>query len=105
MNESYVEPNYFELNSVKHQTKKTNDLLNSVSARFGCAIHWLGRGRHGIINRKNVVPMDFIFFQFHGNQYANYLTLKCLDATVLYEVKTAFSKDFVSDVQIRKGLL
>ena len=95
---------YGVLVSVRHQTGKTNDLLNSITATFGVEILWHQEtGFHEIF--LSSLDDSHILFKLRGNKYANYLELYCEDLKLLRELKAAFPGDFKAEVRREEGLL
>jgi hypothetical protein len=107
--ESSEFPKYGVLFSVRNKAKKTNDLLNSISIKFGRSILWRQHfgagGKDYSSNRILRNDADPIWFKLQGNKFANSLELSCKDIAVLLAVKQAFPEDFTSEVQIKAGLL
>ena len=92
---------YGYLRSVRHQAKKTNDLINKIAANFGISIQW---GRH--FNYIVRAPDEYvIWFRRRGNKYADWLELTSYDFDVLRRIKDVFMKDFKADVEIKEGEL
>ena len=93
---------YGVLCSVRHQAKKTNDLLNALTARWGTKIVWHPRtGFHEIV----LADGSHILFRRRGNKYANYLELCSVDMNLLRFVKQVFPDDFKAEVIRKEGLL
>jgi len=93
---------YGILVSVRHQARKTNDLLNAVTARFGIGIVWHQEtGFHEI----QLLSGFHILFKLRGNKYANYLELFSEDIELLRFVKATFPEDFKTEVRREEGLL
>jgi hypothetical protein len=90
---------YGYLRSVRHQAKKTNDLINKIAANFGKRIEH-GRLFH-YIDRDGYV----IWFRRRGNKYADWLELLSYDVDVLRRIKQVFMKDFKADLEIKEGEL
>ena len=86
--------------SVRGRAKAMNDLLNAVSVRFGREIVRHPHGYGDFINRSPSAP---IYFRGHGNQYSFRWEFFCVDVDVLEEIKAAFPKSFISEVQIKEG--
>jgi hypothetical protein len=95
-------PKYGVLESVRHQSKKTNVLLNSISSKFGKGLVWSK-------NRLNYIDQgtgkNALYFKLHGNQYANFIEFLSFDIDALKAIKAAFSSDFAVDVRLEEGLL
>lgn len=98
----FILPKYGVLWSVRHQAKKTNDLINSISAKFGSSITWNSQTRFNYIDR---MGKSAVFFKLHGNKFANSLELLSSDMSVLQAIKQSFPSDFSGDVQVKEGLL
>lgn len=96
-------PKYGSLESARLKSQKAYDLVNSISARFGCSITWNSKTRFNFINRQS--GQKSLFFRFHSNKFVPYLEFLSEDIGVLQEIKQSFSGDFVSDVVVREGLL
>lgn len=95
-------PKYGVLESVRHQAKSTNDLINLVCARLGDSIAW--HRQDGYCNYIERRAKATLFFKLHGNQFANSVEFFSSDIEVLRLIKQAFPKDFSADVQIKEGL-
>jgi hypothetical protein len=95
-------PKYGVLESVRHQAKATNGLLNSISARFGKGIVW-SKSRVNYIERG--AGKNALYFKLHGNQYANFLEFLSFDVDRLAAIKAAFPNDFTADIRLEEGLL
>ena len=85
------------------KSQKAYDLVNSISARFGCSITWNSKTRFNCINRQP--GLKSIFFRFHSNKFVPYLEFLSEDVALLQEIKQSFPEDFVSDVLVKEGLL
>jgi len=96
-------PKYGSLESARLKSQKAYDLVNSISARFGCSITWNSKTRFNCINRRPGIKS--IFFKFHSNKFVPYLEFLSEDVAVLQEIKQSFPNDFVSDVLVKEGLL
>jgi hypothetical protein len=98
---------YGVLFSVRHHTRRTNELLNNIVARFAVKagrIEWDTFGRcHRIIidPDKDLI----VHFQKRGNKYANYLEMICKDLELLRQIKNAFASDFPRELKIEEGIL
>jgi len=95
-------PKYGVLVSVRHQAKRTNDLVNAIAAKFGDSVYWDKRTGFNYIERKG---MCTLFFKLHGNEFANYVEFLCSNIGVLREIKQSFPDDFTAEVDIKEGLL
>ena len=102
-NQPYSPPKYGSLELVRLKSKLAYDLVNQVSIKFGCSITWNSKTRFNCINR--APGQKSIFFRFHSNKYVPYLEFLSEDVAVLWEIKQSFQGDFVSDVQVKEGLL
>jgi hypothetical protein len=96
-------PKYGSLESARLKSQKAYDLVNSISARFGCSITWNSKTRFNCINRQP--GLKSIFFKFHSNKFVPYLEFLSEDIPVLQDIKQSFPDDFVSDVLVKEGLL
>ena len=94
---------YGVLFSVRHQARKTNELINSITTKFGIRIEWNDRTGWNIISVKQ--GEHALFFRRRGNKFANYLELLCSDIDLLSKVKDAFPDDFKADLKIEEGIL
>ena len=84
--------------SVRHQTKRTNDLLNAIVAKFGDTVR---RDEYvSMIDRKG---QHVIYFKLHGNKYSDWFELWSNDIDVMKEIHEAFPNDFTSEVQVKEG--
>lgn len=93
---------YGVLVSVRHQAKKTNGLINAIVAKFGDSVYWDKRTGFNYIERKG---MCTLFFELHGNTFANYVEFLCSNIDVLREIKQSFPDDFTAEVAIKEGWL
>jgi hypothetical protein len=91
------------LESARLKSQKAYDLVNSVSARFGCSITWNSKTRFNIINRQP--DQKVLFFRFHSNKFVPYLQFLSEDFELLRQIKKSFPDDFVGDVAVKEGLL
>ena len=98
-----VPSKYGSLESARLKSQKAYDLVNSISARFGCSITWNSKTRFNCINRQ--LGLKSIFFRFHSNKFVPYLEFLSEDVALLQEIKQSFPNDFVSDVIVKEGLL
>ena len=74
-------PKYGSLESSRLKSQKAYDLVNSISARFGCSITWNSKTRFNIINRQ---PGQMtLFFRFHSNKFVPYLEFLSEDLELL----------------------
>jgi hypothetical protein len=96
-------PKYGSLESARLKSQKAYDLVNSISARFGCSITWNSKTRFNCINRQP--GLKSIFFKFHSNKFAPIVEFLCEDVELLRQIKQRFPGDFVSDVLVKEGLL
>jgi hypothetical protein len=87
---------------VRHQTRKTYDLLNAIVAKFGDRITWTYRHRDDAIERNGKLD---IYFQFHGNKYANWIEFSSGDIVALRNIRQAFPEEFKGDVQEKEGVI
>ena len=92
---------YGYLRSIRHQAKKTMELLNAICAKFGTAINWSDNHYHDYIDTHGFI----IRFRRRGNKYADWLELTSFDIDLLREVKAAFPNDFKAEVVVKEGLL
>jgi hypothetical protein len=96
-------PKYGSLESARLKSQKAYDLVNSISARFGCSITWNSKTRFNSINR--LQGQKSLFFRFHSNKFVPYLEFLSEDLDLLRQIKQSFPDDFVSDVIVKEGLL
>jgi hypothetical protein len=96
-------PKYGSLESARLKSQKAYDLVNSISARFGCSITWNSKTRFNSINRQP--GQKVLFFRFHSNKFVPYLEFLSEDLELLRQIKQSFPDDFVSDVIVKEGLL
>jgi hypothetical protein len=86
---------------VRHQARETNDLLNAIAAKFGKSIVWTyAKSGHILLN-----DGSRLYFDFHGNRYADYLKFMHVDVAFLERVKYAFPDDFKAEIQREEALL
>lgn len=104
-NESgYTAPKYGTLEANRLQSQKAYDLINSVSARFGCSITWNSQARFNCIHRQD--GKKSLFFKFHGNKFAPIVEFLSEDIELLEQIKQSFPSLFeMHDVEIKEGLL
>jgi len=95
-------PEYGELHSVRHQAKKTNDLINQVTAQFGSRIEWHKRTGSHEIKRDRRSPL---YFSLRGNKWADWIQFLSHDINLLKAIKAAFPQDFPGAVITRQGAL
>jgi hypothetical protein len=98
-----VAPKYGSLESARLKSQKAYDLVNSISARFGCSITWDSKTRFNSINRQQ--GQKVLFFRFHSNKFVPYLEFLSEDLSLLTKIKQSFPNDFVGDVVVTEGLL
>jgi hypothetical protein len=98
-----TEAKFGSLESARLKSQKAYDLVNSISARFGCSITWNSKTRFNCINRQ--FGLKSLFFRFHSNKFVPYLEFLSEDVTVLQQIKQSFPDDFVSEVVVKEGLL
>ncbi len=101
-------PTYYVVQSVRHQSKKTNELLNQITAKVGCRLIWTYNWQGVIILKENqtiLTNSNSLFFQIHGNKYANYLELKYIHEKILKDIVALFPNDFQMNIIAKKGLL
>ena len=96
-------PKYGSLESARLKSQKAYDLVNLISARFGCSITWNSKTRFNSINR--LQGQKSLFFRFHSNKFVPYLEFLSEDLDLLGQIKQSFPDDFVSDVIVKEGLL
>lgn len=96
-----ADTNYGCLCSVRHQAKKTSDLINAICAKFGNSITWSLTGYHFIERPSKYV----IYFRRHGNKFADWVKFLSYDIDVLREIKQSFPNDFKGDVETKQGEL
>lgn len=92
---------YGYLRSIRHQAKKTMELLNAICSKFGTMIHWSDDHYHDYIDTQGYI----IRFRRRGNKYADWLELTSYDINLLRQIKVAFPSDFKADVTVKEGPL
>ena len=92
---------YGYLRSVRHQAKKTMELINAIAARFGTRILWSSDHYRNYIDTTGFM----IGFRRRGNKYADWLELTSVDINLLRKIKEVFPDSFKSDVEIKQGPL
>ena len=93
---------YGELHSVRHQAKKTNDLLNQITAQFGSRIEWHKRTGSHEIKRDG---RSTLYFSLRGNKWANWIQFLSSDIDLLRAIKAAFPNDFPGEILEKEGML
>jgi len=94
-------PKHGYLRSIRLQTRKTNELVNVITAKFGKRIIWDDKSRYHLIDR----PLDYvIYFRCRGNKFANWLEFLSYDVLILQKIKESFPDNFKAhDVETREG--
>ena len=101
--QSFAPSKYGTLESARLKSKLAYDLVNRISAKFGCSISWDSKTRFNRINRHP--GQKSLFFKFHSNKFVPYLEFLSEDIPVLHQLKQSFPEYFVSDVIVKEGLL
>jgi hypothetical protein len=91
------------LDSARLKSQKAYDLVNLISASFGCSISWNSKTRFNSINR--LPGQKVLFFRFHSNKFVPYMEFLSEDLSLLTKIKQSFPDDFVGDVLVKEGLL
>ena len=82
---------YYVVRSVRHQSKRTMELINKIASKVGTRIDWDRQYGENIIERQCRLA---VHFRRHGNKFANWLELWSYDLEALKQIKQSFPEDF-----------